>query len=193
MFLTDNFVITNIELANIVCDMENLLTLWWLMHRGKLTDIVCTVENWLISWFSMYRGKLRVTVWFVNTFCVMLLVTVWFVNRHSVWCFGSPCDSSTDILCDASGHRVIRQQTFCVMWKASGHRVIRQQTFCVMWKASGHRVIPQQTFVYHGKLTDIIVFHVPWKTDWHYTFRKHDIDIMCIVENLLISSWFMYR
>ena len=54
----NNFVITNIEVANIVCGVENLLTSWWLMHRWKLADIVCTVENLLTSWFSMYRGKL---------------------------------------------------------------------------------------------------------------------------------------
>ena len=51
MFLIDNFVITNIEFANIVCDVENLLTSLWLMHREKLADIVCTVKTY---WYRSF-------------------------------------------------------------------------------------------------------------------------------------------
>ena len=96
----DNCVITNIEVANIVCDMQKLLTLWWLMHCGKLAVTVWFVDKHLTSWFSVWCGKLR--------------VTVWFVNRHLTFCV-----SSTDILCDVESLRlcVIRQQTFCVLWK----------------------------------------------------------------------------
>ena len=46
--------------------------------------------------------------------------------------------------------------------------------------------------MYRGKFTQIIVYHVSWKTDWQNTFSKHDIDIMCTVEHLLTSSCIMY-
>ena len=106
MFLIDNFVITNIEVANIVFDMDNWLISWWLMHRGKLTT----------SWFWMFR-------------------------RHDI-----------GIVCTVENllHRVYRQQTFdsvCgvenlpwkTYWTVCGvenllNCVNRQQTLCVVWK-----------------------------------------------------------
>ena len=103
----DDYVITNIDVANIVCDVYNLMILWWFMHCGKLADtvwfvdkhltfcvvwktsgdrvirqqtfdILCGVENFRSPcdsskdiWHSVWCGKLQVTVWFVNTFCVV--------------------------------------------------------------------------------------------------------------------------
>ena len=100
MFLIDNFVITNIEVANIVCDMDNWLISWWLMHRGKhATSCESTI----------------CVVWKACDF-------VWYVNRHSVWCgkHATLWFSSTDILCGVESMRLcgFYQQTFCVVWKA---------------------------------------------------------------------------
>ena len=100
----DNCVITNIEVANIVYDMQNLLTLWWLMHCGKLPVTVWFVDKHLTSWFSVWCGKLQVTVWYVNrhlTFCVSSTDIVCGVEN-----FRSPCDTSTDILCFVNRHCV---------------------------------------------------------------------------------------
>ena len=78
--------------TDIVCDVGNLLNCVWCGKLSTLcdlsTDNVCGVEN--------------------------LLYCVWCVKLATL------CDSSTDILCDVENllHRVIRQQTLCVMWKA---------------------------------------------------------------------------
>ena len=157
MFLIDNYVITNIEVANIVCDMDNWLISWWLMHCGK------------------HATSCEPTICVVCKSCDF----VWYVNRHFVWCgkHATSCDTSTDIVCVVENMRlrVIRQQTLCVVWK----------TCDVVWYVNRHCVwcgkhapscdtsrdilcdvenlLTSSWLIYPGKLTHIIVINVPWK------------------------------
>ena len=214
MFLIDNFVITNIEVANIVCDMQNMLTLWWLMHCGKLAVIVWFVDKHLTSWFSMWYGKLRVTVWFVNrhsVWCGKLRVTVWSINRHcvihqqtfcEVWKTSGHrvihqqtlCDSSTDILCGVENfgspcdsstyiwYFVIHQQTFDSLCDVENMRlrVIRQQTFCMMWKTCDFVWYVNRHFVWCGKHATSCEpsFCVMWKT-FDFAWSVNRLSVWC--------------
>ena len=151
----DNCVITKIEVANIVCDVDNLLISWWLMHRGKLTTswfwmfrrhdigIVCTVENLL---HRVYRRKLTVENLLHRVYRGKLTVE--------------------NLL-----HRVYRGK----------HTVdnLLHRVWC--WKLTAS--CEQSTNIWHcvwcGKLTDIVVINAPRKT----------YCIVCFVENLLWKTY----
>ena len=98
----------------------------------------------------------------------------------------------------------------CELWKTYYHHVncgilTDIVAFNALWKTYYHRVNNEKLtdiviFMYLRKLTitectvkNLLSSCVPWKTYLHHTFRKHDIDIVCTVENLLTSSCFMYR
>ena len=169
----DNCVITDIEVANIVFDMDNLLISWWLMHRGKhATSCEPTI---CVVWKTCDCGFRQ------QTFCVMWKTcdSVVFVNRHFVWCgkHATSCDTSTDILCGVENMRlcVIRQQTFCVMWKSYWtvygvenllHRLYRGKlTDKIRFE---NMILISSWLMYRGKLTHIIVINVPRKTYSHH-------------------------
>ena len=111
--------------TDILCDVENVLNC---VISQQTFEIVCDVENLRSPcdsstdiWDCVWCGKLTVenlsspcdsstNIW-DSVWCGKLAVTVWFVNRRL---------------------------RFCVMWKTYGHRVIRQQTLCVICKTCWH-------------------------------------------------------
>ena len=165
MLLIDNFVITNIEVANIVCDVDNLLISWWLMHRGNLAT---SCEP---------------------TICVMWKTcdSVWSVNRHSVWCgkHATLCYPSSDIVC---GVETLLNCVWCGKHATlcDPSTDIWDSVWCGKHATLRDPLTDIWDFVWCGKLTHIIVYHVPWKTYSHHR-------VSCTVENLLTSSCIMYR
>ena len=173
IFIFDNCVITDIEVANIVCYMDNLLISYWLMHCGKLstlwfssTDYLCGVESFGSSCVLTICvvWKAFDSVVFVNilSVCCGKLSTVVFVNRLSVWC-GKLSTNNFEF------------RVFNVPWKTYWyHRV----------SCTVENLLISSCIMYRGKLTYIIVYHVPWKTYSHHY-------VSCTVENLLILSFTM--
>ena len=164
---------------------------------------MCTVENFgspcdssTYIWHRVFCEKLPVTLWFVHrhlTLCVLwkIYCTVYTVQNllHCVYC------KTLTAQC-------VLWKTYCTVFTMENllHCVYCRKltALCVLknnWLTSYISKTWFWHYVYLGKLTDIIHFGnmiltlcVPWKTDWHHTLRKHDIDIMCSVENLLTSS-----
>ena len=153
MFLIDKFVITNIEVANIVCDVYNRLISWWLMHRGKLT-VSCVL--WTTDW---YRGFLCDVESFGSP--LVSLTDIW----DSVWCWKLRVTASF----------VNRHLRFCVVLKASGHRVYQHLTsssimYCGKLTDKMRYVnihLTSSSIMYCGKLTDKIRYvNMTWTSSF---------------------------
>ena len=168
----DNCVITNIEVANIVCDVDNLLISWWLMHRGKLTT----------SWFWMFR---RHDIGFVCTVENLLHRVYRQQTFDSVCCVENLPWKTYCIVCGVENllHRVNRQQTLCVVWN----------TYWTVWSVNRH-------CVWCGKLAELCVvwkaFDSVWFINRHCVWCgkltepcESSTDVVCGVENLLNCVW----
>ena len=159
--------------TDILCGVENLLNCVWC---GKLTEpcvvwkthwTVCGVDNLLNRvWCGKLIAPCEPSTHIVCgvesllncVLCGKLSIIVWIVKN-----FQLSCVPIFEIVCTVENllHHVSWYWHHCVLWK----------TYCGKLTVENLRL--SSFFIYRGKLTDIIVFHVSWKTYYPRVYHQY--------------------
>ena len=143
------------------------------MYCGKLATLWFSL-TWI--WWSMYWRKLTALCVLWKTYCHRTF------RRQT---FDIVCTVKNLLHCMCCG----KLTALCVLWLNLLSSYVSTtwywyRVYC--GKLTVKNLLTLSCIMYRGKLTDIIVYDVPWKTYSLNTLRQHTFDIIMYCEKLTV-------